>query len=122
MVHARYMERYPVQQFDWRERELFGYPVAPRPDEASRSAWASEALSVAWPDCGPCADRVALLDLSNPCVLDADVPGSDRTAMWLFSLFRAFFLTLLSRFRGIPALCSRELHLEQSVAGGHPDR
>ena len=122
MVHSRYMGRYPVQQFDWRERELLGYPVAPRPDDASRSAWASEAMMAACPDCGPCADRLALLGLCNPRVLDSEVPGSDRAAMWHFSFFRAFFVTLLSRFRGIPALSSRELHLEQSVAGGHEDR
>jgi hypothetical protein len=122
MVHARYMERYPVQQVDWRERELTGYPTAPRQDEASRAAFAADALEAAWPDCGPCADRLALLELCNPRALDGEIPGWDSAGARVASVFRAFFLTVFSRFRGIPALSGRELRLEQSVPGGHPDR
>ncbi len=122
MVHTRYMGRYPVRQVDWREHEPFGYPVAPDPDELARTAWASEALTAAWPDCWPCADRLALLDLCNPRVLDGDVRGANSFAGRLCSLCGSFFLSVVSRFRGIPAVSGREFNVEQSVDRGHPDR
>lgn len=66
MLQARHMKRYPVRQPDRRDGDGPARPVTPREADPLRAAWASEALAAEWPDGGPCADRLALLDLCNP--------------------------------------------------------
>jgi hypothetical protein len=115
MVHARYLQSYPVLQHDRRESELC--LSLSDPDACTRATWAAEAMAAKWSDGGPGADRVALLDPYNPRAvedLSRHSAGGGKRSRRLIS---SFLMAFCYRFKATSDVTMREPPVEQRDSG-----